>query len=56
MKNDTDDVAINEFFGLQRKVYLLLVDDSIEHIKANGVNRNVVATKSHNEYTPRDIP
>ena len=27
-----------------------LVDDNSEHKKANGLNKNVVATISHNEY------
>ena len=31
-------------------MYLFLVDDSSEHKKAKGVNKNVVATISRNEY------
>ena len=31
-------------------MYFFLVDDSSEHKKANGVNKNAVATISHNEY------
>ena len=27
-----------------------MVEDNSEHKKAKGVNRNIVATKSHNEY------
>ena len=46
MKDETAGVAIEEFVGL--KPYLL--DDNSEHKKAKGVNRNVVATISHNEY------
>ena len=43
-------VAIEEFVGLKTKMYSFLVDDNSEHKKAKGVNRNVVATISHNEY------
>ena len=50
MKNETGGVAIEEFVGLKPKLYLFLVDDNSEHREANGVNRNVVATTSHNEY------
>ena len=31
-------------------MYSYLVDDNSEHKKANGVNENVVARISHNEY------
>ena len=31
-------------------MYLFLVDDSSEHQKENGVNKNVVARVSHGEY------
>ena len=31
-------------------MYLFLVDDNSEHKKAKLLNRNVVATISHNEY------
>ena len=31
-------------------MYSLLVDDNSEHKKAKGLNKNVVATISHNEY------
>ena len=31
-------------------MYLCLVDDNSEHKKAKGVNGNIVATMSHNEY------
>ena len=36
--------------GLKLKVFPFLVDDSSEHKKAMGVNKNVVATISHSEY------
>ena len=35
---------------LKPKMYSFLVDDNSEHKKAKGVNRNVVAPISHNEY------
>ena len=31
-------------------MYSFLVDDNSNHKKSKGVNRNVVATISHNEY------
>ena len=43
-------VAIDEFVGLKTKMYSFLVDDNNKHKKARGVNRNVVATISHNKY------
>ena len=43
------DNAIEEFVGLKRKMYSFL-GDNIEHKKAKGMNKNVVATISHNEY------
>ena len=49
MKNETRSVAIEEFFGLRRKMFLFLVDNN-EHKKAEGMKKNV-ATVSHNEYT-----
>ena len=44
MKDETAGVAIEEFVGLKPKMYSSLVDDNSEHKKANGVNKNVVAT------------
>ena len=49
MKNETEGIAIKEFVGLKPKMYSLLVEDN-SHRKAKGVNRNVVATISHNEH------
>ena len=49
MKDETGGVAIEEFFELKLKMYSFLVDNS-EHKKVKGVNRNVIATISHNEY------
>ena len=36
--------------GLKPKMYSCLVNDNSEHKKAKDVNKNVVATISHNEY------
>ena len=43
-------VAIEEFVGLKTKMCSFLVDDNSKQKKARGVNRNVVATISHNKY------
>ena len=50
---ETVGVATEEFVGLKQKMYLYLVDGNSKHKKAKGVNKNVVATISHNEY--RDV-
>ena len=50
MEDETAGAVIEEFVGLKPKKYLYLVDDNSEHEKAKGVNRNVIATVSHNEY------
>ena len=50
MKDETDIVAIEEFVGLNPKMFSFLVDDDSEHKKAKDANKNVVATISHNEY------
>ena len=50
MKHETAGVAIKEFVGLKRKMYSFLVDDSSEHKKAMGVNKNILTAISHNEY------
>ena len=42
--------VIKEFVRLKPKVSSFLVDDSGEHKKAKGVNKNIVTTVSHNEY------
>ena len=36
--------------GLKPKIYSFLVDDSTEHEKGKGVNKNVVETIRHNKY------
>ena len=50
MKDETGGVQNEEFVGLKPKMYFFLVDKDSEHKKAKGVNRNVVATISHNGY------
>ena len=50
MKDETAGVTAEEIVGLKAKVYSFLVDDSKKNKKAKGVNKNVVATISHNEY------
>ena len=50
MKDETDGVMVEEFVGLKPKINLYLVDDDSECKKAKGINKNVVATISHNEY------
>ena len=50
IKDETASVAIEESVGLKPKMYSFLVDGHSEHKKAKGVNINIVATISHNEY------
>ena len=50
MKDETSVVTIKEIVGVKPKMHLFLVDDSSEHKKEIGVNKNVVATVSHGEY------
>ena len=50
MKDERAGVAIEKFIRLKPKMYSNLVDDNSEHRKAKGVNRNTVATISHNKY------
>ena len=50
MKDETAGAAIEKFAGLKPKTYSYLVDNNSEHKKAKCVNRNVVATISHNKY------
>ena len=49
MKVETESVVIEEFIVLKQKMYSVLIDNS-QHNKEKGVNRNVVATISHNKY------
>ena len=50
MKYETAGVVIEEFIGLKPNMCLYLVNDKNEHKMAKGINKNVVATISHNEY------
>ena len=50
MKDVITGVAMEEFVGSKPKMYSYLVDDNSEHEKAKGINNNVVAPISHNEY------
>ena len=47
MRDETGGVAIKEIAGLRPKMDSSLVDDSGQHKKAKGVNKNVVETISH---------
>ena len=47
MTDETAGVTIEEFVGLKPKMYAFLLDN-IEHKKAKGTNKNVVAKISHN--------
>ena len=49
IKNDIS-VSVKELVGLKQKMYLFLVDFSVEHKKAKGANKNAAATISHNKY------
>ena len=40
MKDNTGDVAKEEFVGLKPKMYSFLIDDNREHKKAKEVNKN----------------
>ena len=41
---------VYENFSSNKEMFSFLVDDNSEHKKAKGVNRNVIAKTSHNEY------
>ena len=49
LKDETGGAVIEEFVGLKPKMYSFLVDKN-EHKKVKGMDKNVVATISHNEY------
>ena len=49
-KDEMDGVAIEEFTVLKSKIFRSLVDDSSEHEKVKGWNKNVNARISHSEY------
>ena len=50
MGDETGGVGVEEFVGLQPKMYLFFIEDNRKHKKAASVNKNVAATISHNEY------
>ena len=50
MKDEITGVAVKEMFRLKPEMYSFSVEGSIEHRKAKGINKNVVATISHDEY------
>ena len=45
-----ESVVTEEFFGLNSKIYLILVINSSEYKKAKRVDKNVVTKTSQNEY------
>ena len=47
---ETRSVVIEEFVGFNPNMYSFLVANNSKHKKAKGVDRNVVATISDNEY------
>ena len=49
VKDKTGGLAIEEFVVLKPKMYSFLVENN-EHKKAIDVNKNAVATVSHNKY------
>ena len=50
MKDKAAGVVIEEFAGLKPNMYSYLLDKISAPKKAKDVNRNIVATISHNEY------
>ena len=50
VKDETGGFAIKEFVVLKPKMFSFFVDDSSEHKKSKGVNKNVVAKTTHREY------
>ena len=50
MKDETAGVAIKEFVRLKQKISSFLVEDSSACKKAKGMNKNVDARMSHNDY------
>ena len=49
MKEETAGTAIKEFVGLKSKIFSFFLDDFSKQKTAKGVNKNVVATISHNK-------
>ena len=50
MKDETGGVIIEDFVEVKTKMYSFLIDDSSEHEKAKGVNKDFVAATCHSEY------
>ena len=50
MKDEMSGVATEKILILKLKMYLILVSDFSAYKKAKGVNKNVFAKISHNEY------
>ena len=50
IKDETAGAGIEEFVGWKPKMYSHLVDDNSKYKKAKVINKNAVATISHNEY------
>ena len=50
MKDENASVAIEEFVELKAKIYSYLVNDNSDNKTGKGVNRNAVATISHNKH------
>ena len=49
MIDETAGVVIEELVRLKTKIYSYLEDDHSEHKKTKGINKNIVATISHNK-------
>ena len=50
MKYEKGDILIEEFFALNQKMYLYLIDDKSEHKNAKGVNKNAFVELSYDEF------
>ena len=50
MEDETAGAAIEEIVGLKPRMYSYLVGHNSKYKKAKGVNKNVAAMISHNEY------
>ena len=50
MKDETAGIANWKICWIKTKMYSYLVADNSEHKKSKGVNNNVIATTSDNEY------
>ena len=50
MNDETDDVPVKEFVGLNRKMYSFLVADSSEHKKSKRCKQKCSLKMAHCEY------